>query len=39
MHLGTVVKMGRGMPELHIDRHDQAGFQGLGNCKEQDKGK
>ena len=26
--VGTAVKMGRGMPGL--DRHDSAGFQGLG---------
>ena len=29
--------MGTGMPGL--DRHEQAGLQGLGDCKEQDKGK
>ena len=34
--MGTEVKMGRGMPGL--DRHDEAGLQGLGDCKEQDKG-
>ena len=28
--------MGRGMPGL--DRHDEAGLPGLGDCKEQDKG-
>ena len=28
--------MGRGMPGL--DRHDEAGLQGLGDYKEQDKG-
>ena len=28
--------MGRGMPGL--DRHDEAGLLGLGDCKEQDKG-
>ena len=33
---GTAVKMGRGMPGLN--RHDEAGLQGLGDCKEQDKG-
>ena len=36
--MGTVVKMGRGMPDLYMDRHDSAGFQGLGNCEEQDRG-
>ena len=36
--MGTVVKMGRGMPDLYTDRHDEAGLQGLGDCKEQDKG-
>ena len=36
MLVGTAVKIGRGMPDL--DRHDEAGLQGLSNCKEQDKG-
>ena len=36
MSTGTVVKMGRGMPDL--DRRDEAGLQGLSDCKEQDKG-
>ena len=36
MHAGTAVKMGKGMPGL--GRHDSAGLQGLGDCKEQDKG-
>ena len=35
--MGTVVKMGRRMPDLYTDRHDQAGLQGLGDCKEQGK--
>ena len=35
---GTAVKMGRGMPDLYTDRHDEAGLQGLSNCEEQDKG-
>ena len=26
------------MPDLYTDRHDEAGLQGLSNCKEQDKG-
>jgi len=30
--------MGRAMPDLYMDRHDLAGLQGLGNCKELDKG-
>ena len=34
--VGTAVKMGRGMPDL--DRRDEAGLQGLSDCKEQDKG-
>ena len=34
--MGTAVKMGRVL--LDLDRHDEAGLQGLGNCKEQDKG-
>ena len=36
MLVGTAVKMGKGMPGL--DRYDEAGLQGLGNCKEQEKG-
>ena len=27
------------MPDLYTDRHDEAGLQGPGDCKEQDKGK
>ena len=38
MHGKTVVKMGRGMSDLYMDRHDLAGLQGLGSCNEQDKG-
>ena len=38
MCVGALVKMGRGMPDLYTDRHDYAYLQGLGNCKEQDKG-
>ena len=29
---------GEGMPDLYMRRHDQAGLQGPGDCKEQDKG-
>ena len=36
--MGTAVKMGRGMPDHYTDRPDHAGFQGPGDCKEQDKG-
>ena len=36
--MGTVVKMWRGMPDLYTDMHDEAGLQGLDNCKEQHKG-
>ena len=36
MLVGTAVNMGKGMPGL--DRYDEAGLQGLGNCKEQEKG-
>ena len=35
---GTAVKTGSGVPDLYTDRHDEAGLQGLSNCKEQDKG-
>ena len=33
--MGTVVKLGRGMPDL--DRHDETDWQGLGDCKEQER--
>ena len=36
--MGTAVKTRRGMPDLYMDKHDWAGLQGLGNCKEQYKG-
>ena len=36
MLLGTAVKMGRGMPDLHMARQDEPGLQGPGDCKEQD---
>ena len=26
------------MPDFYTDRHDEAGLQGLSNCREQDKG-